>query len=394
VKLVQSVARRILALAIMQAFFATSGFSLLRPSIAAKLRYELDAPAHFVTSFGSLLLLGRTLGSLIGGMYIINIVKCFESMVQPLSAFTIFLIIYYYSLSQFPTLILVLAFLQGFAAGLMWPLLQSIIAVSAGSRRTAYLTLYTSLGGLGLVNGYILYTILGENITFKIIVASIFYVVTSIVAFVGLVSGYRSSCIPLEQRKVGIASKDAVSVVFFSLMYGLLAGIGAEYSYLVIWEVIGIEKSLLGIIYAVADLAAAGIGIFIAKLAKRYSEELLMLIGLTIMFLASLIGFANQLLAVIGVGTYVAMVSALLGVARSYSVKLGGEQSVSGALALSNAASGIGVSLMGIMSGFIYVELQNLGPKGPLLLYPIMSLLLIVIVIVYKKSYKVSKDLK
>jgi len=392
--LVQSVARRILALAIMQAFFATSGFSLLRPSIAAKLRYELDAPAHFVTSFGSLLLLGRTLGSLIGGMYIINIVKCFESMVQPLSAFTIFLIIYYYSLSQFPTLILVLAFLQGFAAGLMWPLLQSIIAVSAGSRRTAYLTLYTSLGGLGLVNGYILYTILGENITFKIIVASIFYVVTSIVAFVGLVSGYRSSCIPLEQRKVGIASKDAVSVVFFSLMYGLLAGIGAEYSYLVIWEVIGIEKSLLGIIYAVADLAAAGIGIFIAKLAKRYSEELLMLIGLTIMFLASLIGFANQLLAVIGVGTYVAMVSALLGVARSYSVKLGGEQSVSGALALSNAASGIGVSLMGIMSGFIYVELQNLGPKGPLLLYPIMSLLLIVIVIVYKKSYKVSKDLK
>ena len=390
----QSVARRILALAIMQAFFATSGFSLLRPSIAAKLRYELDAPAHFVTSFGSLLLLGRTLGSLIGGMYIINIVKCFESMVQPLSAFTIFLIIYYYSLSQFPTLILVLAFLQGFAAGLMWPLLQSIIAVSAGSRRTAYLTLYTSLGGLGLVNGYILYTILGENITFKIIVASIFYVVTSIVAFVGLVSGYRSSCIPLEQRKVGIASKDAVSVVFFSLMYGLLAGIGAEYSYLVIWEVIGIEKSLLGIIYAVADLAAAGIGIFIAKLAKRYSEELLMLIGLTIMFLASLIGFANQLLAVIGVGTYVAMVSALLGVARSYSVKLGGEQSVSGALALSNAASGIGVSLMGIMSGFIYVELQNLGPKGPLLLYPIMSLLLIVIVIVYKKSYKVSKDLK
>ena len=392
--MVQSVARRILALAIMQAFFATSGFSLLRPSIAAKLRYELDAPAHFVTSFGSLLLLGRTLGSLIGGMYIINIVKCFESMVQPLSAFTIFLIIYYYSLSQFPTLILVLAFLQGFAAGLMWPLLQSIIAVSAGSRRTAYLTLYTSLGGLGLVNGYILYTILGENITFKIIVASIFYVVTSIVAFVGLVSGYRSSCIPLEQRKVGIASKDAVSVVFFSLMYGLLAGIGAEYSYLVIWEVIGIEKSLLGIIYAVADLAAAGIGIFIAKLAKRYSEELLMLIGLTIMFLASLIGFANQLLAVIGVGTYVAMVSALLGVARSYSVKLGGEQSVSGALALSNAASGIGVSLMGIMSGFIYVELQNLGPKGPLLLYPIMSLLLIVIVIVYKKSYKVSKDLK
>ena len=385
-KLVQSSARKILALAIIQAFFATSGFSLLRPSIAAKLRYELDAPAHLVTGFGSLLLLGRTLGSLVGGIYIVNVVKCFESIIQPLSALIISLIIYYYSFSQFPIMILVLAFFQGFAAGLMWPLLQSIVAVSAGSRRTAYLTLYTSLGGLGLVNGYILYTMLGEDITFKIIVASIFYTVASAVAFVGLVSGYRSSCIPPEQRRVGITFRGAIPVTLFSLMYGLLAGIGAEYSYLVIWEVVGIEKKLLGVIYAIADLAAAGIGLLIAKLAKRYSEELLMLIGLTIMFLASLIGFVNELLAVIGIGTYVAMVSALLGVARSYSVKLGGGQNVSGALALSNAASGIGVSVMGVMSGFIYVELQNLGPKGPLLLYPIMSLLLIVIVLVCERK--------
>ncbi|HIC99618.1 MAG TPA: hypothetical protein EYP08_08395, partial [Pyrodictiaceae archaeon] len=102
-------------------------------------------------------------------------------------------------------------------------------------------------------------------------------------------------------------------------------------------------------------------------------DIVMLLIGLTIMFLASLIGFVNELLAVIGIGTYVAIVSALLGVARSYSVKLGGDQNVSGALALSNAASGVGVSVMGVMSGFIYVELQNLGPKGPLLLYPIMS---------------------
>ena len=385
-KLVQSSARKILVLAIIQAFFATSGFSLLRPSIAAKLRYELDAPAHLVTSFGSLLLLGRTLGSLVGGIYIVNVIKCFESIVQPLSAFTISLVIYYYSFSQLPITILVLAFFQGFAAGLMWPLLQSIVAVSAGSKRTAYLTLYTSLGGLGLVNGYILYTMLGEDISFKIVVASIFYMATSVIAFVGLVSGYRSSCIPSEQRRVGITFRGAIPVTLFSLMYGLLAGIGAEYSYLVIWEVVGIEKKLLGVIYAIADLAAAGIGLLIAKLAKRYSEELLMLIGLTIMFLASLIGFVNELLAVIGIGTYVAMVSALLGVARSYSVKLGGGQNVSGALALSNAASGIGVSVMGVMSGFIYVELQNLGPKGPLLLYPIMSLLLIVIVLVCERK--------
>ncbi|HIC99144.1 MAG TPA: hypothetical protein EYP08_05785, partial [Pyrodictiaceae archaeon] len=162
-------ARRVLALAIMQAFFATSGFSLLRPSIAAKLRYELDAPAHFVTGFGSLLLLGRTLGSLIGGMYIVNVTRCFESIAQPLSALAISLIIYCYSLLQSPTIILALAFFQGFAAGLMWPLLQSIVAVSAGSKRAAYLTLYTSLGGLGLVNGYVLYTMIGEDVGFKIV---------------------------------------------------------------------------------------------------------------------------------------------------------------------------------------------------------------------------------
>jgi len=381
-------ARRVLALAIMQAFFATSGFSLLRPSIAAKLRYELDAPAHFVTGFGSLLLLGRTLGSLIGGMYIVNVTRCFESIAQPLSALAISLIIYCYSLLQSPTIILALAFFQGFAAGLMWPLLQSIVAVSAGSKRAAYLTLYTSLGGLGLVNGYVLYTMIGEDVGFKIVVASALYGITSLVAFVGLIWGYRSSCIPREQRKARIAFRGTVSLVFFSLMYGLLAGIGAEYSYLVIWEVVGLEKNLLGVIYAVADLTAAGIGLLIARLAKRYSEESLILTGLTVMFFASLISFIDRFLAIVGLGIYIAMVSALLGVARSYSVKLGGEQNVSGALALSNAASGIGVSLMEAIAGFIYVELQSLSPEGPLMLYSTMSLLLIAVVMVCRKSYK------
>jgi len=375
-------------LAIVQVFFASSGFSLLRPSIAAKLSYELDAPAYLVTGFGSLLLLGRTLGSLVGGVYVVNIVRCFESIVQPLSALVISLIIYYYSLLQAHIPILILAFFQGLAAGLMWPLLQSMVAVSAGSKRAAYLTLYTGLGGLGLVNGYILYTVLGENVALKIMVASIFYGIASLVAFIGLMFGYRSSCIPREQRRMGITFKDAILVVLFSLMYGLLAGIGAEYSYLVIWEVVGLEKNLLGVIYAVADLTAAGIGLLIARLAKRYSEESLILTGLTVMFFASLISFIDRFLAIVGLGIYIAMVSALLGVARSYSVKLGGEQNVSGALALSNAASGIGVSLMEAIAGFIYVELQSLSPEGPLMLYSTMSLLLIAVVMVCRKSYK------
>lgn len=387
-ELAQNGARRVLVLAIVQVFFATSGFSLLRPSIAAKLRYELDAPAYLVTGFGSLLLLGRTLGSLVGGVYVVNIVRCFESIVQPLSALVISLIIYYYSLLQAHIPILILAFFQGLAAGFMWPLLQSMVAVSAGSKRAAYLTLYTGLGGLGLVNGYILYTVLGEKVALKIMVASIFYGIASLVAFIGLMFGYRSSCIPREQRRMGITFKDAILVVLFSLMYGLLAGIGAEYSYLVVWEVVGLERSLLGALYAIAFLAAAGIDILIARLARRYSEETLILMGLTIMFLTSLMGFLDPLLAIVSLGVYVAMVSALLGVARSYSVKLGGEQNVSEALALSNVASGIGVSLMQAISGFIYVNLLSLGPKGPLLLYPAMSLLLIAVVTVYRRNCK------
>ena len=387
-KLAQDVAGRVLLLAIVQAFFATSGFSLLRPSIAAKLRYELDAPAHLVTGFGSSLLLGRTLGSLVGGVYIVNIIRCFESIIQPLNALVISLIIYCYSLLQAPISILILAFFQGLAAGLMWPLLQSIVAASAGSKRATYLTLYTSLGGLGLVNGYVLYTILGEDVSLKITVASIFYGIASLAAFVGLILGYRNSCLSKQQRKVRIAFRDVILVVFFSLMYGLLAGIGAEYSYLVIWEVVGLERNLLGIIYAIARLAAAGIGLFIARLARRYSEESLILIGLTIMFLTSLIGFLDPFLAIVSLGVYVAMVSALLGVARSYSVKLGGGQNISGALALSNAASGIGISLMEAISGFIYTELRSLSLEGPLLLYPAMSLLLIIVVAVCKRNHK------
>jgi len=187
---------------------------------------------------------------------------------------------------------------------------------------------------------------------------------------------------------MGITFKDAILVVLFSLMYGLLAGIGAEYSYLVVWEVVGLERSLLGALYAIAFLAAAGIDILIARLARRYSEETLILMGLTIMFLTSLMGFLDPLLAIVSLGVYVAMVSALLGVARSYSVKLGGEQNVSEALALSNVASGIGVSLMQAISGFIYVNLLSLGPKGPLLLYPAMSLLLIAVVTVYRRNCK------
>ena len=270
----------------------------------------------------------------------------------------------------------------------MWPLLQSIVAASAGSKRATYLTLYTSLGGLGLVNGYVLYTILGEDVSLKITVASIFYGIASLAAFVGLILGYRNSCLSKQQRKVRIAFRDVILVVFFSLMYGLLAGIGAEYSYLVIWEVVGLERNLLGIIYAIARLAAAGIGLFIARLARRYSEESLILIGLTIMFLTSLIGFLDPFLAIVSLGVYVAMVSALLGVARSYSVKLGGGQNISGALALSNAASGIGISLMEAISGFIYTELRSLSLEGPLLLYPAMSLLLIIVVAVCKRNHK------
>ncbi len=355
--------RRVVVAAFLAVSLATVAFGSLRLALGQVLGVErgslLLAGLPVSTFF-----LGRGLSATLSG-FVYDAEPGVARLAPGLALLGVALVVY--AMGVFlgePLLLVALSGVQGFLAGMVWPLVQTSVARYSGASATL-LSAYFALGSFGIAAGRLLYphlsSLLGDRGVFT--VASLLYTGAGLV----LLEGFRS--LELGSRRPGarrvLLVRGAWRVLAVNMASGFIAGFDAQLVYPLLVKVKHVDKFLASYSLAAAAAASVPVKLAVGRLADRKGlRDALLLVAALVA--GSLLGLSAALgpVAALCAATYLAFSSSLVPLARLAAyiegVRLG---SPTGIVGVSNTFSNIG-SLLAPVAAPLLVAI------GLLPLYP------------------------
>ncbi len=352
---------------------SSTAFFLIRPALALKLRTELLSSAVEVTALTSSFMLARalssTLGSVAGDMN-----PDIRKKIMLFSLFPISLIVLLYSLINNVVYIILLNFVHGFFAGLLWPNIQTQVGFLS-NEKSRYIGIYFAFAGIGSSIGYFLYSILPLSNNDFIALGSALYFISFLIAFFT----FKKIRVKKMNKKIKIRSvfsRRTSWILSIAFLTGCIVGILHSYIYIFLYEFHGLKKEELGIALTISALASIMSNAVSGYLADRYGlikviSLFVFVASLSLLMLAVLKGFFAVMFSLT---LAVVSVKAIMPLTRS--IKITENREVTGtAIGLSNTLSNIGSFAYPLISGYLY----DLGYETlPLLVVAVLMLIFLI----------------
>ncbi len=345
---------------LLAVLLAAAAFSMIRPVLAYRARYDLAATGFEVSMLATGFMVARALSSPAAG-YLGDRVRGSRGLMVKAALGSFPIITLGYAYAPDPWVLVGLRGLAGFSAGVAWPGMQTIVAGSApGDRRASVLGLYFAVGNLGFSVGYGLYGHLPLSRVEYFYLAAAMQAGTFL-----LLAGERLAEAP--GRAVGWGGGlPAAWLMLASFAGGFTLGTVSEVTYVYLRELHGVGKALLGNTLLAGSLLGAASTLLGGRLADRLGEYRainLTLLATTLGLLLLPLSWTPAALA--GMVLIMATARALLPATRSMATTL--IPGLAGTLVgLSNTLSNLGSATSPTIAGIIYDYLSGALQIGPL----------------------------
>ncbi len=341
-------------------FLAAAAFSMIRPVLAYRARYDLAATGFEVSMLATGFMVARALSSPAAG-YLGDRVRGSRGLMVKAALASFPLITLGYAYAPSPWVLVGLRGLTGFSAGVAWPGMQTLVARSAPEdRRASYLGLYFAAGNLGFSLGYGLYGHLPLSRVEYFYLASAMQAGTFL-----LLAGERLEEAPRRELGWG-GGLPALWLMLASFAGGFTLGTVSEVTYVYLRELHGVGKAALGNTLLIGSVLGAVSTLAAGRLADRLGEYRaisLILLSTTLGLLLLPLSWTPAALA--GMVLIMATARALLPATRSMATTL--IPGLAGTLVgLSNTLSNLGSAASPTIAGVIYDHLSGTLRIGPL----------------------------
>lgn len=345
---------------LLAVFLAAAAFSMIRPVLAYRARYDLMATGFEVSMLATGFMVARALSSPAAG-YAGDRVRGFRGRMVKGALASFPLLTLGYAWAPSPWILVALRSAAGFTAGIAWPGMQTIVAENApGERRATYLGLYFATGNLGFSLGYGLYGHL------PLTRVEYFYLAAAMQTATIFLLLPESFAEPLLRGVGWGGGLPALWLMLASFAGGFTLGTSTEVTYVYLRELHGVGKALLGDALLVGSLLGAASTLLSGRLADRLGEyRAISLILLSTTLGLVLLPLNHRLAALAGMVLIMAAGRALLPATRSMATVL--IPGLAGTLVgLSNTLSNLGSAASPSIAGIIYDNLSGTLSLGPL----------------------------
>jgi MFS family permease len=260
----------------------------------------------------------------------------------------------------------------GVLSGVYWPTLQVLVGL-AGSlvgRPGLYTGLYFAASGLGSALGYQLYGLLKLPQKEMLLASALLHAAAAVTAFSGFT---RAAALCRSARDLAggpgsgarkgrglLLEPQTVWILLASFVTGTSLGVTAEFMYVYLGEVQGLERGGLGSVLA----AASALSILSAALAGRAADRFGLVATLRTVLLVNAAGFlmlasVSPAAAVVGVVVAFSAQRALMPLTRTV-MAASSSGSVGAVVGASNTVSSLGASVAPLLAGALYERAESL----------------------------------
>ncbi|MET1127805.1 MAG: MFS transporter [Thermoproteota archaeon] len=362
--------RTVAATSLAVVVLAAAAFSAARPAVAFLARMQ-GASMVMVSTLTSAFTAARATSAAIGGYLSDRRPKARIEVARfALAGFAAVVFAMYVFHSPLQLVLLMAAW--GVLSGVYWPTLQVLVGL-AGSlvgRPGLYTGLYFATSGLGSALGYQLYGLLKLPHEEMLLASALLHAAAAVTAFSGftraaalcrsarsLVGGPVSGA---RERRGLLLEPQTVWVLLASFVTGTSLGVTAEFMYVYLGEVQGLERGRLGSVLA----AASALSILSAALAGRAADRFGLVATLRTVLLVNAAGFlmlasVSPAAAVVGVVVAFSAQRALMPLTRTV-MAASSSGTVGTVVGASNTVSSLGASIAPLLAGALYERAESL----------------------------------
>ncbi len=286
---------------------------------------------------------GRGVSASLGGVLYTRFPRL-TRLLPPLSLLVISASVYMQGVTRNPLLISILTGVQGFAAGFVWPLVQTGVAIHGG---TAFmLSVYFATGSIGISFGRALYPYLAEHLGIEGVfsLASLFYLSASLVLALGF-----NVKLPRRRRpgSARLARGAVLRAAVVNAASGFAVGLDAQILYPLLVEK-GLDRFTASYMLSLGSLGGIPAKLSAGRMGDRIGlYDSMLLIGSLIALSLAALSVTGGLIAGVAALAYTSLSAGLVPLARMAAAvegaKLGAPAALVGfANTLSNAGSILG----------------------------------------------------